>query len=89
MLMETNKKMFNKLEEYDFHPEYFESGEWLDILDLAEQAYLQGAKDMREAVKIKDINRNYSDSCQAGFNIAVKELDSKAQQFIDSLEGKE
>lgn len=92
--------MFYHAENYptldDLLPEAY--ADWISevdpdtIIELAEkwhkeqlkQAYLQGAKDMKEAVEI-----DYSDAetdIAEGFNDCLYEIDQKAQQFIDSLE---
>lgn len=53
------------------------------------QAYLQGAKDMAEAVKIEECSDGYYPNYVRGHNEVITAINTKAQQFIDSLEGKE
>ena len=59
---------------------------------VRKQAYLQGAKDMREAVKEEEMvvadfdGTNSTDiSMRVGYNMAVRHINRKSQQFIDSL----
>lgn len=56
---------------------------------LIDKAYLRGAKDMAKAVKIdNEVFFQKGESAQLTWTKAIREVDRKAQQFIDSLEGK-
>lgn len=65
----------------------------IDFDNALNEAYKQGAKDMREAVKVEYElpplrgDMDITDTARrVGFNEAVRELNTKAQQFIDRLE---
>ena len=65
---------------------------WAKIDQKLKEQYLQGAKDMREATKIEELvvadfdGTNSTDiSMRVGYNMAVRHIKRKAQQFIDSL----
>lgn len=64
------------------------------VEDNHKEAYLQGAKDAIEVVKLKepeilDVDSDSRRLIKSGFNLASISVNTKAQQFIDSLEGKE
>ena len=67
---------------------------WAKIDQKLKEQHLQGAKDAIEAVKIDEINvfdmywgkSEIEHGFEQSYNKAVRNMERKAQQFIDSLE---
>ena len=98
MNKEIKEEFFNRKDVYsDGCYKYLIDGdaedvwEWID--QKLQQQYLLGAKDLWEAVKLekKGIemwkSKGIEGATRYGYNDALRGIDLKAQQFIDSLKG--